>query len=64
MFAKRHYEFLAQSLAASMRNQNQLGHYAQETGIASAVVDLADRLEQNNPRFDRDKFLKACGFRR
>jgi len=25
------------------------------------AVRLADWLEEQNPRFDRDKFLKACG---
>jgi hypothetical protein len=34
-------------------------------GYARAIVDaannMADIFEADNPRFDRDKFIKACG---
>lgn len=26
-----------------------------------AIANLADRLEQGNPNFNRDKFLETCG---
>ena len=54
MFSKRHYDFLAAWL----------------DNVAMAVGDLdrrlvahslADRLERDNPRFDRHRFLKAAG---
>lgn len=36
------------------------------SGLKHAVRDITCRmaamLEQDNPRFDADKFLKACGF--
>ena len=25
------------------------------------IYNMADALEQDNPKFDRDRFLKACG---
>lgn len=30
---------------------------------ANMVYDLADYFAQDNPRFDRDRFLEACGLR-
>jgi hypothetical protein len=30
-------------------------------GVRTAALTLADTLAQDNPRFDRDRFLKACG---
>jgi len=30
-------------------------------GIGAIARVLATRLEEDNPRFDRDKFLNACG---
>lgn len=30
-------------------------------GISSAAEQIADTLAQDNPRFDRARFLKACG---
>lgn len=30
-------------------------------GVTIAAVRLADALARDNPRFDRERFLKACG---
>ena len=35
--------------------------YLNETDRATIAHDFADQLEQDNPRFDRDRFLTACG---
>jgi hypothetical protein len=32
-----------------------------ETVAVDLARNLADALETDNPRFDRDRFLKACG---
>lgn len=54
MFQKRHYEALARAVRG----------FCDEMSLnQSARLRLADRLlfEDNNPRFDRARFLKACG---
>lgn len=33
-----------------------------EAGIYSVALGLADIFAADNPRFDRGRFLKACGF--
>ena len=33
------------------------------SGIHRAALRLSDRLEQDNPRFDREMFLKACSLK-
>jgi hypothetical protein len=30
-------------------------------GIKQSALDMADALAADNPRFDRERFLKACG---
>ena len=32
-----------------------------QDGVAFAARSMALRLSQDNPRFDHDRFLKACG---
>jgi hypothetical protein len=34
---------------------------ARRLGVASAAHEVADAIARDNPRFDRDRFLKACG---
>lgn len=54
MFSKRHYEYLADWL--------------KDASMAVADIDrrlvassLADRLQRDNPRFDRKRFLSVAG---
>jgi hypothetical protein len=55
MFSKRHYVFLADWLAsATICTTNPMARGLVASG-------LADRLERDNPRFDRARFLKAAG---
>jgi hypothetical protein len=60
---RKHFEAIARIL-----NQYSIPHAAAgfdmgyndaAFGIAS---DMADLFEAENPRFDREKFLTACGF--
>lgn len=32
-----------------------------QVGTADAAIMLASALQEDNPRFDRERFLKACG---
>ena len=54
MFQKLHYEFLAGWLANAAMAVGDLDRRL-------VAHSLADRLERDNPRFDRNRFLKAAG---
>ena len=44
-------------------HQSQIDHAKSSIiAIHSLVNDLADDLSQDNPRFNRAKFLQACGY--
>ena len=64
MFRKQHYEFLARFLAHELEVEStQLGSQQQSRrktleGVARL---LASELQRDNPKFDRNKFLKALG---
>lgn len=58
---KKDYELIA----AAVRHER--GEWAEDTwtkdieiGRAAVVLAIAHALAQDNPRFDRDRFLKAC----
>lgn len=51
LFAQRHYEFLARWLQS----------YGFDENMPQWANCLADELEQDNPRFNRDRFLRVCG---
>lgn len=60
MFTRRHYKAIAEIMAWNKRLADQ-----DETDSAWIVShtadDLADCFTEDNPRFDRERFLKACG---
>lgn len=65
---KQHFE----AIAAILRDRKIDGDYAMEIdqdwakGVTAATEatadDLADYFKSINPRFDRTRFLTACGF--
>jgi hypothetical protein len=42
-------------------NERMLRPDIQETGIYRVAVTLCSLLKDNNPRFNSDKFMRACG---
>lgn len=59
---KKDYELIARVIArnisvANDRDQNQDVVF----GLCHLATDLSRELAQTNPRFNRIKFLKACG---
>lgn len=62
IFAKRHYEAVAETikdrLNMAQHLQNQPSRFSHYLEIASSLADTAS----DNGSFKRDKFLKACGF--
>ena len=63
MMTKKHYEAIAAAFNAA-RYDVKRKEYAQDDlqdGISYAAEHLADYLATENPRFDRERFLVACG---
>jgi hypothetical protein len=56
MFQKRHFEFLAAALRRA-RGFGPVDDGCYRAMIGHLVIDLAG----TNPKFDRERFLKACG---
>ena len=52
-------------IAKALKTQFELSHENNEDDGLCAVInvanDLATALEADNPRFDRERFLEACG---
>lgn len=64
--SKKHYEAIASLL--KQRRDNEAGSRAQGAGTRAAVatidavaLDLAGYFAADNQRFDKSRFLKACG---
>ena len=53
---KKHFEFIARTIAAMPSFAPSL-----RTQKASCARAFADSLELCNPKFNRDRFLAACG---
>jgi hypothetical protein len=54
LFSRRHYE----AIAATMLAVNEtLG----DGNMVDAATAMADLFQGDNPRFDRTRFLEACG---
>jgi len=57
---KKDYELIANVIHQAKYTANIMGPDCSRI-YRKIAVDMADRLAGNNSRFDRDKFLKACG---
>jgi hypothetical protein len=58
---RKDYELIAKALNTQMEMsvlcEEEAGIYA----VTNIACDLADTLVRENPRFDRARFLSACG---
>jgi hypothetical protein len=62
-FAKRHYEALAQVIQGLALSNNELSNEELEELISvrqGIAGDFANMLGKDNPRFDRERFIRAC----
>ena len=50
-------------IASAVKNARLYGNHSTERGdaVTTVALNLADALETNNTRFDRARFLTACG---
>ncbi len=60
---KKDYELIASVYAAEMQFYEEYGEDELEPKaiIASNAHQMANALAEQNPKFDRKRFLKACG---
>lgn len=54
---RQHYVAMARTIAYHVQGADD----AQRVAIDRLVRDLSYDLKRENPRFDRDRFLTACG---
>lgn len=65
MMTRQNYQAMADQIADQMEGNpiNSSANFI--CGYARATVDMANRMADvfaaDNPRFDRERFLKACG---
>ncbi|MEP7454289.1 hypothetical protein [Phyllobacterium sp. SB3] len=53
---KKHYIMLASAF------KRQTEKEALDRSFYELAADISDLLKQDNPRFDRPRFMSACGF--
>lgn len=57
---RKDYKLIAEVLKSGMENWAGWNEKPEEV-IAGTARSLATKMAQENPRFDRAKFLEACG---
>lgn len=57
---RKDYELIAKSLNSSFEAGSYWRHSIPSELYSDIVNDLADKIELENPRFDRAKFFSAC----
>lgn len=67
MFTRKHYELFAATINRARREQEQMSSNPAERAHANLALllvatDLATKFGNTNPRFDKVRFLAACGF--
>ena len=58
---RKHYKIIAEALAES-KPQSKISLSVELETWMSVVLTVAAHLRAANANFDRDKFLKACGY--
>jgi hypothetical protein len=62
---RRHFELIAGCVARSRMAKSLIGNAKERTaaidGIRLVAIDLAATLANENPNFDRARFMRACG---
>lgn len=61
MFSRKQYKALAKVIKSSTMD-NSMEYHTDDTLLKDMFLfDLCRMLEEDNPRFDKQKFLDACG---
>ena len=62
MLTRKVFEQVAASVKKSVDKSDETLDINLYKFAGEMARDLADYFERENPRFDRDRFMKACGF--
>ena len=60
MFTKKHYKTIAEIINETTDESVSIGVIYPKIDKRKFVFELADYFEQDNPQFDRERFIKAC----
>lgn len=60
---RKDYELIAHAFARELQFYGEVITPQEKSIVRGVAQRLADKLLQDNPRFDRVKFLRACGFK-
>lgn len=62
MMTRKHFEAIATVLRQENAHlaQGNVPDYAGQRTLSSLAYSLADAFEDDNPRFDRQRFIAAC----
>lgn len=58
---RKDFELIAGVIKALRQDQRDRGAFAHNPDLKEVAEWFALTLQEENPRFDRDKFLTACG---
>ena len=66
MLTKKHFEKIAKAIKDGVENQRCLtsNHFEKDekTAVGEAIAEeIAKVFSQENPNFNRERFIKACG---
>lgn len=61
MTSKKDYEAVAKILDQALGRAHGLGSEQERCSLTEVAYELANHFSQDNPRFDRSRFLAACG---
>jgi hypothetical protein len=58
---RKDYELLAEAIRLTRNKADFQGFTVEESTLSAVANSMAQLLEYENPRFDRKRFLEACG---
>lgn len=58
---KKHFEAIAATIKVNVESARESGSPQRLASVLELVEELSHTFQQINPRFDKDRFLKACG---
>lgn len=61
MMTKRHYQQFANTIELLLGTIRDGFPMTAEWALRHIAIELADICQRDNPRFDRERFMKACG---
>ena len=61
MLTKKDFKAVAEIIKLQITRYHVQERYACANGVESIAYHLADYFAMQNPRFDRERFLAACG---